>query len=145
MSNTLSARTEALPSIVKTEMELEINQTDSVTMRAGKVFISLAVGDSFLNSWRTHAAKLRSVARLIENCEVREIKTILELALWKAKIEEGSDQSGRRREEYRVKCGAETVVKGVLHFLSYDLGLFWTTRYLFLRVNFDIDCEIRKA
>ena len=91
-------------------------------MRAGKVFISLAER-SFLISRSTHAAKLCSVARLIENCEVREIKTILELALWKTKIEEGSDQSGRRRRECRIKCGADVIVLGVLQFLPYDLGL----------------------
>ena len=99
----LSVQIQALPLVVQAEIELKTNQTDGVTMRAGKVFISPAAIQEVgaFDSRMTQAVKLRRTARLIDYCDVREITTILKLAFWKATIEE-SDQCNRSREECRV-------------------------------------------
>ena len=68
-----------------------------------------------------------------EHCRyVREGITLLELALWKAKLGEKEDHSeeGPRkkakvdsesaRKERRITCGAEMVIKNVLPFLQLE-------------------------
>ena len=61
---------------------------------------------------------------------VKEGITLLELALWKAKLGEKEDSSEERetkkakvdsestRKERRIMCGADTVIKNVLPFLE---------------------------
>jgi hypothetical protein len=66
---------------------------------------------------------------------LKEFTTLLELALWKAKIDEsqdertlGSDQSAKKpkldmkavRQEARVTSGANIVIKNVLPFLKLE-------------------------
>ena len=70
-----------------------------------------------------------------EHCRyVKEGLTLLELALWKAKLGEKEDtpnfEEGRKkkakvdaasaRKERRVTCGADTVIKNVLPFLQLE-------------------------
>ena len=57
---------------------------------------------------------------MIEYYKFREAVTIIELALWKSKIEEEGGQ-GSSREACRVLSGAATLVvlKGVLEYLPY--------------------------
>ena len=47
--------------------------------------------------------------------ELPEVTTILELALWKARMDEYDDLNAR--EEYRVTCGAGIIIPNVLSFL----------------------------
>ena len=61
---------------------------------------------------------------------VKEGTTLLELALWKAKLDEKEDNSGEgktkkakadtesARNDRRITCGADTVIKNVLPFLQ---------------------------
>jgi len=68
-----------------------------------------------------------------EHCRyVKEGITILELALWKAKLDEKEDNfeegrvkkakldDGSARKEKRITCGADTVIKNVLPFLNLE-------------------------
>jgi len=48
--------------------------------------------------------------------ELVEATTILELALWKAKVDEFDDLNARTREEYRVTCGAGIIIRNVILF-----------------------------
>ena len=63
---------------------------------------------------------------------VKEAVTLLELALWKAKLDEKEEDSAERktktakldsesvRKEKRVTCGADTVIRNVLPFLKLE-------------------------
>ena len=63
---------------------------------------------------------------------VKEGITMLELALWKANLEEKEDENAERRtkkakidgeskrNESRITCGADIVIKNVLPFLKLD-------------------------
>ncbi len=66
---------------------------------------------------------------------LKELTTLLELALWKAKLDEsqderslGSDQPAKKvkidmkavRQEQRITSGANAVIKNVLHFLKLE-------------------------
>ena len=63
---------------------------------------------------------------------VKEGMTLLELALWKAKLDEKEDSCAERREkkakldvdsarkEKRITCGADIVIKNVLPFLQLE-------------------------
>ena len=68
-----------------------------------------------------------------EHCRnVKEGMTLLELALWKAKLDENEEHAAERRtkkakvdveiarEERRIKCGADMVIKNVLPFLQLE-------------------------
>jgi len=91
-------------------------------------------------SVRTTRAILERIRALFAHYELVEATTILELAIWKAKMEEFDDlnarattstdeyhdqtRSGKRakvggltREEWRVNCGAEVVIQNMLSFL----------------------------
>jgi hypothetical protein len=77
---------------------------------------------------------IRSVLDRIEHYKtehqivLKEAMTLLELALWKAKLEENrsnievsdidAESVGEARKEHRVTCGANIVIKNVLPFLS---------------------------
>jgi hypothetical protein len=64
---------------------------------------------------------------------VKEATTLLELALWKAKLDEKEDNSEERRAKKakvdvegarkarRITCGADTVIKNVLPFLKLEV------------------------
>ena len=66
------------------------------------------------------------------NIYVKEGITLLELALWKAKLGENEDHAGERRakkvktdaeserNEKRITCGADMVIKNVLPFLQLE-------------------------
>jgi len=73
-----------------------------------------------------YATKLYAKLALFELA--KESSAILELALWKAKIEEScyrpshknaraNDEQISRKEQYRVNCGADVVVRNVLRYL----------------------------
>ena len=63
---------------------------------------------------------------------VKEAATLLELALWKAKLGENEDKCGEgrtkkakidaesARKERRLTCGAEIIIKNVLPFLLLE-------------------------
>mmetsp|Transcript_15782 Transcript_15782/g.28369 ORF Transcript_15782/g.28369 Transcript_15782/m.28369 type:complete len:419 (+) Transcript_15782:1-1257(+) len=73
-----------------------------------------------------------------EYCKLKEATSILELALWKAKINESKSIEGRRRrhakkiriddsasrQRCRIGCGADHVIENVLMFLL-PLGVGW--------------------
>ncbi len=112
---------------MKEEMD-RINQTLPDTQSAAK--------GAAINQW------IESVLRRMEHYKtehqllVKEAMTLLELALWKAKL---LDEEGRKfeaeekisqkakiidkesaRKEYRVICGANIVIKNVLPFLALE-------------------------
>mmetsp|Transcript_25533 Transcript_25533/g.37594 ORF Transcript_25533/g.37594 Transcript_25533/m.37594 type:complete len:110 (+) Transcript_25533:678-1007(+) len=81
---------------------------------------------------------IRSVLRKIEHYKaehrvlLKEATTLLELAIWKAKLDEKEDSSheGKRkkakidvksmRKEKRITSGADIVIKNILPFLELD-------------------------
>ena len=96
------------------------------------------------SSERTREENLEQIRALFAHYELLEATTILELAIWKAKMEEfddlnaraststdeyhGQTRSGKMhrksakvggltREEWRVNCGAEVVIQNMLSFL----------------------------
>ena len=98
------------------------------------------------NAWRRKTAAIqqwiRSVISRLEHYKaehrvlLKEAMVLLELALWKAKLLDGEEgkcnnnhgEKSRKvnkdnettRQEHRVTCGADTVIKNVLPFLSLE-------------------------
>eukprot|EP00571_Detonula_confervacea_P005209 CAMPEP_0172330170 /NCGR_PEP_ID=MMETSP1058-20130122/61262_1 /TAXON_ID=83371 /ORGANISM="Detonula confervacea, Strain CCMP 353" /LENGTH=149 /DNA_ID=CAMNT_0013047373 /DNA_START=720 /DNA_END=1169 /DNA_ORIENTATION=+ len=78
-----------------------INKIPGQSRRGGDLLISFE-GMAGGENWETIREKLCQICDLI-TYELKEATTIIELALWKAKIEEESFQS---RNACRVLCGA---------------------------------------
>ena len=64
---------------------------------------------------RTREENLEQIRALFAHYELVEAMTILELALWKAKVDEVDDLNAR--EECRFICGAGIIIPIVLPFL----------------------------
>lgn len=67
--------------------------------------------------WGDKREQIRRLFAPYEAQHRKEVATILELGLWKAKMEETDCVDPRIREECRVKCGAAVVIEKVLPFL----------------------------
>ena len=67
------------------------------------------------NRERTKEEKLEHIRALFAYYELVEVTTILELELWKAKVNEFDDLNFR--EECRFTCGAGIIIPIVLPFL----------------------------
>ena len=99
-----------------TAIENELNNMRGIARNGGDILISIeAMGGG--ENWERCRESLDRICRLITYYELKEATTIIELALWKAEIEEEGHQG---REECRVLCGADIniVMKGVLPFFS---------------------------
>ena len=57
------------------------------------------------------------VLALIKSRALFEVSTILELALWKNKMQEPDDSNPGSRGECRVMCGADDIIPCVLSYL----------------------------
>jgi len=75
-------------SVNKTQIQNMINEVPGVARRGGDLLISFE-GMGGGENWETHRESLCQICRLITYYESKEATTIIELALWKAKIEEG--------------------------------------------------------
>eukprot|EP00984_Skeletonema_dohrnii_P001470 scaffold469_cov138-Skeletonema_dohrnii-CCMP3373.AAC.4 len=111
----------------RNEMEEEINRMNQVlpdTQTRNKTATIRQWMDSVLDKMDHYKA---------EHCRyVKEAVSLLELALWKATLDEKEDNSeeGRAkkakvnvesaRRERRITCGADTVIKNVLPFLNLE-------------------------
>mmetsp|Transcript_24917 Transcript_24917/g.53089 ORF Transcript_24917/g.53089 Transcript_24917/m.53089 type:complete len:524 (-) Transcript_24917:118-1689(-) len=71
---------------------------------------------------RTREENLDQIRRLFTYYDLVVATTILELAIWKAKIVENSDKDKGDRQNCRRNCGADMniIVKGVLKFFNYS-------------------------
>jgi len=111
----------------RTEMIARINRINQVLPDTGQREKSGVIKhwmDTFLDKMDRYKA---------EHCRyVKEAITLLELALWKAKLDEKEDTfaEGRTkkakidaesaRKEKRITCGADIVIKNVLPFLQLE-------------------------
>jgi len=102
----LSAR---LENIIKrgywSEIEDKVDAIDGVVERSGsgELFISRAVirqGND--NTWATVQRCLNQIARLISYYEMKEVTSMVDLALWKCKISQASAISSSDREACRI-------------------------------------------
>ena len=57
------------------------------------------------------------IRALFAYCELVEATTILELYLWKVKVDDFDDWNARTRDQCHVKCGADITIPNVLPFL----------------------------
>lgn len=64
--------------------------------------------------------QLEHLQDLITCWELKQTANILELALWKSKLDMASDEEGLSREACRVNSGANIVIKGVLAYFRYN-------------------------
>ncbi|KAL7527132.1 hypothetical protein ACHAWF_002048, partial [Thalassiosira exigua] len=65
--------------------------------------------------------KIQLIRQLIRNLELVEASTILELALWKAKIDKPNADADMR-EDCRRNCGAPIIVPNVLSYLNIHMA-----------------------
>jgi len=66
---------------------------------------------------RTREENIEQVLALIKSRALIEVSTILELALWKNKMDETDDSNAGSRRECRVMCGADGIIPCVLSYL----------------------------
>ena len=83
------------------------------------------------NDWGHHSRietsnHVEKVWGLISFWQLQEASTLLELALWKAKIDEVDEGAERDRDMCRVNSGSVFIMKGVLQYLEYP---WWRMRY----------------
>lgn len=102
-------------------------QTAAESVTSGIPGVSRSLGDLLISfdameggqNWRTFRESLRKICRLITYHELKEATSIIELALWKAKIEK---KRGKTREDCRVLCKANIIIRGVLEFCHFSEG-----------------------
>ena len=111
-----------------TEMIAEINYINQVLPS------SCAVGKTnVIRQWMESSLDKMDHYKTEHNRYVKEGTTLLELALWKAKLGENEEHAAMERrtkkvkvdaesarKEKRIKCGAEIVIKNVLSFLRLE-------------------------
>mmetsp|Transcript_17728 Transcript_17728/g.32040 ORF Transcript_17728/g.32040 Transcript_17728/m.32040 type:complete len:266 (-) Transcript_17728:82-879(-) len=66
---------------------------------------------------RTREENIEQVLALIKSRALFEVSTILELALWKNKMDETDDSNSGSRGECRVMCGADEIIPCVLSYV----------------------------
>jgi len=66
---------------------------------------------------RTRDENIERVLALIKSQALFEVSTILELALWKNKMDETDDSNYGSRGECRVMCGADEIIPCVLSYV----------------------------
>ena len=97
---------------------IRINQVLPNTPRREKTAVIKRWMDSVIDKMDHYKA---------EHCRyVKEGITLLELAVWKAKLDENDERKTKKvkldvesaRKERRITCGADTVIKNVLPFLQ---------------------------
>ena len=111
----------------RTEMIAEINQINRILPNTP----ANEKGDE-IRQWMEYAAGKMDRYKAEHHRYVKEGITLLELALWKAKLDEKEGNSGEGRAKKvkidaesarkgkRITCGAETVIKDVLPFLQLE-------------------------
>jgi len=105
-------------------MEMEMNEIHrTVPCARGKSKTSV------INEWMSSMIHLLKHFKAEHCIVVNEAMTLLELALWKAKLDESHKEPKRKRakidsgiirKERRVTCGADIIIKNVLPFLQLD-------------------------
>ena len=68
--------------------------------------------------WGDKREQIRQLLAPYEFRHLKEVTTLLELGLWKAKMDDGIDGvNPRSREQCRAKCGATVIMEQVIPFL----------------------------
>ena len=91
----ISRRLEAIIQTCQTEIEGKINELTGVDMRSGELLVSAEAMQAGAN-WGTIKASIGRIAPLISYYEMREATTIVELALWKVKIDQAEENLANR-------------------------------------------------
>ena len=69
----------------------------------------------------TMPEQLNLLRSILSFWELQESTTLLELALWKAKLDEGDDSEEHQgREACRMNSGADVIIKGALQYFQYN-------------------------
>ena len=79
--------------------------------------ITEILGPYPLLEWDDKCDRIRELLAPHELRRRREVTTLLELGLWKSKLEESQGAGPGSREACRVHCGADGVIPHVLKFL----------------------------
>ena len=100
---TLSTSLEAILQAGHTEVENKIDAAihDSTIERIESV-ISIPAISIGRESWGTLRASLDKIVALIAYYELKDATTILELALWKAKIDQADETNRVNHDAYRI-------------------------------------------
>ena len=91
----ISRRLETIIQTCQTEIEDKINELTGVEMRSGELLVSAEAMQAGAN-WGTIKASVGRIAQLISYYEMREATTIVELALWKVKIDQAEENLANR-------------------------------------------------
>ena len=104
-----------------TEVEQVIISPESLNYMSSPDLLELQLENAtttIMNDrWHTGEENIERVLALIKPHALYEVSTILELALWKNKMQE-TDDSGSRGE-CRVMCGSDDIIPGVLSFVTF--------------------------
>jgi hypothetical protein len=79
--------------------------------------ITEILGLQLQGGWDAQRERLRDFLVPYELQHKKNLTTLLELGLWKAKMEESASGNPETREECRVNCGAMIIISNVLSFL----------------------------
>ena len=93
------------------------NSMPSTEMSEVELAITGILGRFFGLDWNHKRERICELLAPYELQHKKEVTTILELALWKAKMAEFEGLDPGIREGCRVRCGAGVIIPGVLSFL----------------------------
>ena len=113
----LSTRLETITLAGQTEVEEKVDNIRgylNVERRSSELFSS-AANRAWTNEWKFVRAVIGRIERLLTYYEVREATTLLELAMWKAKMEE---EETANRDVYRIDIPGP-VKDAILQFLNF--------------------------
>ena len=100
----LSTRLETMIRAGQTEVEDKIDNIRGNLMgrRGSELFVSAESMRVFYNNWKTIREVIRRIDRLITYYELKEATTLLELAIWKSKIDQAGEVKPINRDVYRI-------------------------------------------
>ena len=101
------------------EIENEVNEVRGVVERRGGELIVSAEAIEDGNNWNTARARLDEIIRLISCYELKEATSILELALWKFKLDQVDEDNPIPRKKCRMDVPGP-VKDIILQYLPYE-------------------------
>ena len=120
----LSTRLDAIIQAGKyVDVEDKVEEIRGIVERRGsELFASVESMGIACNNWKPIRVVLGRIDRLITYYELREATTLLELAMWKSKIDQTEEKS-INRNEYRIDIPGP-VKHIILQYLNFEYALF---------------------
>ena len=116
----LSTRLDTIIQLGQREVEDKIDNIrgNLVARRGSELFVSAVSVEMFCCNWKTRREFFGRIDRLITYYELKEATTLLELAMWKAKIDQAKAKPPINRDVHRIDIPGP-VKNTILQYLNF--------------------------